>query len=262
LTITLLTNSCEAAKLQKAAAEAWGRYVTRTEERITGEQADPKRFLWVDTLPEADRKAAEEELRRGGTVIRKLKTHDNDRPIHAPGALIHHWVGTAFVPGATVERAITLLQDYDNHSKVYQPEVETSRLISRKGDDFQAFLRFRKKKVITVVLNTYHDAHYFLVDATHAHSRSYTTKIAEVENPGTPQERERTPDKQNGFMWNLNTYWRFEERDGGLYIQCEALTLTRDLPVGLGWIITPFITSIPRESLTSTLTATRGALMK
>ena len=63
-------------------------------------------------------------------------------------------------------------------------------------------------------------------------------------------------------MWKMNTYWRFEERDGGLYIQCEAVTLTRNVPFGLGWAIGPLIASIPRESLTSTMLATRKALSK
>jgi len=117
-----------------------------------------------------------------------------------------------------------------------------------------------KKRVITVVLDTYHQAHYASLDATHAYSRSYTTKVAEIDNPGTAQEHEKSADDEEGFLWKMNTYWRFEERDGGLYIQCEAITLTRNVPFGLAWVVEPFISSIPKESLTSTMVETRRAL--
>jgi hypothetical protein len=63
-------------------------------------------------------------------------------------------------------------------------------------------------------------------------------------------------------MWRLNSYWRFQQRDGGVYVQLEAISLTRDIPTGLGWLITPFITSIPKESLAFTLTRTRQVLVQ
>jgi len=201
-------------------------------------------------------------LKGGEVVVEKLKTTDHGKSIEIPGALIHHWVGTAFIPSGTIQQAFAVLQDYEHHSVTYAPEVQKSNLISRNGDEFTAYLRFVKKKVITVVLDTYHQAHYGRIDPAHAYSRSYTTKVAEIENPGTAEEREKSADEEEGFMWKMNTYWRFEERDSGLYIQCEAVTLTRNVPFGLAWMIEPFITSIPRESLTATMVATRKALAK
>jgi hypothetical protein len=52
-----------------------------------------------------------------------------------------------------------------------------------------------------------------------------------------------------------------EERDGGVYVQNEAVTLTRDIPTGLGWLIEPFVTGIPQETLKLTLEATRKAVL-
>lgn len=101
---------------------------------------------------------------------------------------------------------------------------------------------------------------YFVVDTSHAYCRSYTTKAAEVQDPGTVHEHERPADDRNGFMWRMNTYWRFEERNGGVYVQCEAITLTRSVPIALRWLIEPYITSIPHESLTETMNHTREAL--
>jgi hypothetical protein len=256
----LAFSTANAAKLKPQAVEGWDRYVALTEARVDREQRDLTHFLWIDLMPEEQRKRADAQLKSGQVVIDKLRTEDQGTPIKTPGALIHHWIGIAFIPKATVQQALALVQDYNNHYKVYKPEVERSQLISRNGNDFKIYLRYRKKKIITVVLNTYHDVHYFVLDANHAHCRSYTTKVAEVEDPGTPREHERSPEDQDGFMWRMNTYWRFEERNGGVYVQCEAITLTRSVPVALRWLIEPYITSIPHESLTETMNHTRDAL--
>jgi hypothetical protein len=258
--VLFLASMADAAKLKPQAVEGWDRYVALTEARVDREQRDLPHFLWIDLMPEEQRKAAEAQLKSGQVVIDKLRTEDQGIPIKTPGALIHHWIGIVFIPKATMRQALALVQDYNNHYKVYKPEVERSQLISRNGNDFKIYLRYRKKKIITVVLNTYHDVHYFVVDAAHAHCRSYTTKVAEVEDPGTPREHERPEDDQGGFMWRMNTYWRFEERNGGVYVQCEAITLTRSVPVALRWLIDPYITSIPHESLTETMNHTRDAL--
>jgi len=252
--------TAHAAKLKPEALKGWNRYVALTEARIDREQRDLPHFLWIDMMSEEEKKAAEVQLRNGQLVINKLETKDHGESIKAPGALIHHWIGIAYIPGVSVQQALALVQDYNNHYKVYKPEIERSQLISRNGDDFKIYLRYRKKKIITVVLNTYHDVHYSVGDTNHAHCRSYSTKVAEVEDAGTPGEHERAPDDQNGFMWRMNTYWRFEARNGGLYVQCEAITLTRSVPIGLRWLIEPYINSIPRESLNETMNHTRDSL--
>jgi hypothetical protein len=81
-----------------------------------------------------------------------------------------------------------------------------------------------------------------------------------VENPGKSDEREKMPGDDGGFLWRMETWWRLEERDGGVFVQSEVASLTRNIPAGLGWLIGPFVTSIPRESLTFTLEATRKAV--
>jgi hypothetical protein len=122
-------------------------------------------------------------------------------------------------------------------------------------------MRLRKKKVITVVLDTEHEVHYFQLDPLRWYSRSYTTRIAEVDNPGEPDERQLPPGADHGFLWRLYSYWKFQERDGGVYVECQALSLTRNVPLGLGWLIEPIIRQLPRESLANTLRATRDAAL-
>ena len=115
--------------------------------------------------------------------------------------------------------------------------------------------------MVTVVLDTEHDVNYFRDSPTRAHSRSSAIRIAEVENPDGPNEKEKEPGDNQGFLWKMETWWRLQEKDGGVYVQNHVVSLTRDLPTGLGWLIEPFITSIPKESLEFTLRATRKAVL-
>ena len=179
-----------------------------------------------------------------------------------PNGLVHDWVGSVFIPGATLERTLAMVRDYDHHKDVYKPEVIDSRVISHTGNDFHISLRLLKKKVITVVLATEHEVKYTPLDTTRWRSVSRATKIAEVAKAGKPEEREKPPGTGEGFLWKLNSYWRFEERDGGTWLECEAISLTRDVPTGLGWLVEPIIRDLPKESLANTLRATRAALLK
>jgi hypothetical protein len=245
-----------AADLQPHTVAAFERYARLAEARLD----DPRAYLWIDSLPEPRRAEALASLRRGELLMERLQTRDAGREIDVPDGLIHHWLGVVFVPGATVDEAVRVLQDYNRHAETYGPIVQRSRLISRSGDQFRLFLRFKVTKVITVVTNTEHEARFTRDAEDRAQSRIRSTRIAEVEEPDTPQEREKPVGRDGGYLWRLNSYWRFVARDGGVYIQSESITLTRGIPAGFGWIIRPFVTSIPRESLTFTLEATRKAL--
>jgi hypothetical protein len=253
-----------AANLKPGTIAAFERYVQLAEARNNHElQTEPQRgsdLLWVDGLPESERAAAYESLKRGEVKMQRLETRENGEKIRCPGGMIHHWAGVVWIPGAKLPEVLQVLQDYDHHAQIYAPDVEQSKIESRDGGHFVVFLRFRRHKVITVVLNTKHDVRYFRDSETRAHSRSSAVRIAEVENAGKPNEREKTPGEDGGFLWRMETWWRIEERDGGVYVQSEVVSLTRDIPTGLGWLIGPFVTSIPKETLTFTLDATRRAV--
>jgi hypothetical protein len=249
-----------AAELKPQTIAAFDRYVSHTEARIASEVASADRFIFVDAMAEPRRRQAEQALRSGELVIERLTTRDRDRAIEAPDGMIHHWIGLVFARGVTLEQAVGLLQDYDRHQDVYRPAVAASRLVSRTGDTFLVFLRFYQKKGITVVVNSDHEARFTRSGSDRAHSRIVSTRIAEVDDPGTPREREKPVGQDNGFLWRLNTYWRFLERDGGTYVQCESISLTRRIPFALAWLIGPFVNSIPRESLEFTLNTTRRVL--
>jgi putative flippase GtrA len=260
LALVASTAPVEAAELRPETLDAFNRYVRVTESRMDGELQGKVAFLWVDRLPEAERLEAYARLKRGDTVVRRLVTRDAGREIDSPGGLIHHWIGTTFAPGATADRTVSLMQGYDRYQEIYSPNVRRSRTISREGETFKTYLQLFMKKIISVVLNTEYDVRYTRVSPSRVHVRSYSTKIAEVQDPGTAGERELPVGKDSGFLWRFYNYCSLEERAEGTYVQCESVSLSRAIPAGLGWIVGPFVTSIPRESLEFTLGSMRKAL--
>jgi len=250
-----------AAELKPEAAAGFDRYVRFTEKRMRKDLQTGGAFLWVDGLPEPRRASVHAQLQRGDVVSARLRTNDLAGGIPAPGALIHHWVGTVWIPGVSLRQALATVEDYDHHSQYFSPEVVKSKTLEHTGDDFKVYLRLMRKKIITVALDTEYQVHYEHLDASRVQSESVSTRIAEVAHPGESDERQIPPGKDNGYLWRLNSYWRFYESDGGVYVQCEAVSLTRDIPAGLGWLISPFIENIPRESLEFMLRSTRAAVL-
>ena len=260
--IAAATGAVAAADLTPATTAAFVRYANLTEQRINAEVAKNTDFLWIDTLPQNRRAEVLGGLQQGGVIIERLQTRDGSKEIAVPDGLIHHWVGTVFVPRTSVKEAVALMQDYDRHSTYFAPAIARSKLLGHEGTRFRVALRFHVKKIISVTMDTENEAEFFHPSADRSHSRIRSTRVTEVADAGTPQEKPKAAGEENGFMWNLNTYWRFLERDGGTYIQCESLTLTRDVPFALAWIIRPIVTQMPRESLTFTLAKARAALAK
>jgi hypothetical protein len=255
--LILFTLPAPAQKLPKAelrpeTTEAFLRYAQRREASILSNRINGGKFLWSDENSERQARV------RGGEVV--IEPGRERGTIEVKGGMIHDWIGAAFLPNATLAKVLKTIQNYDNHKNLYAPEVVDSRTLSRGGNNFKIRIRLLKKKLITVVLNTEHEIAYFPIDATRQHSRSRTTRIAEVEDVGEKNEHELTPGDDHGLLWNLNTYWRFLERDGGVWVECDAISLTRGIPIGLGWLITPIVRELPRESLTQTLEGTRRAL--
>jgi hypothetical protein len=251
-----------AAELKPDAAQGYARYVQLTEQRMKSELAPGGVFLSVDGLLEPQRSDAYVRLQRGEVVTARLRTNDPSGDSRMLDALIHHWVGTIFIPGASLQQVLSVLQDYDRHAEYYKPEVVKSKTVEHAGNDFKIYYRLVRKKIITIVLDTDYDVRYHTMDAAHAFSDSHATRISQVEHAGETGERQMPPGNDGGFLWRLDSYWRFADAGRGVYVQCEAVSLTRDIPTGLHWLIGPFVESIPKESLEFTLQSTRDAVLR
>jgi hypothetical protein len=229
------------ATLDAGTLRVWDKYVALTEARIARDTENPSRFLNMNST------AVRKLLKSGEVYIQRgqVAVADGDEFGSANG-MIHHWAGSVFVPGVSLEQLLNWIQDYDHHH-LYFREVEESKLLSRDGDTFEIFLRLTKTKIITVRYDTSHAVTYRRHSPTRASSRSVATRINEIENSGS----------DHGFLWRLNSYWRFSEEDGGVYVECESISLSRSIPFGLGWLINNYVDSVPRESLRNTLLSIR-----
>jgi hypothetical protein len=244
---------CATAEPSPQAVAAFNSYIAAVESRLAQQHRSQNEFLSISAS--APQNAM--PLRRGEFVIERLT------PANGPGllgALLHHWRGTAFVPGAKAADFERLMKDIGSYPRRFAPQVLEAKALSKQGDRMQISMRVRQRHVLTVVLVTSYDVVYGRLDAQHGYSLSRSTQIAEIASPGTAAEHALTPGQEHGFLWRQNIYWSYEERDGGLYLQVESVSLTRSIPTGLGWAVSPFVESVPRESLEFTLRATCGAL--
>jgi len=260
--LAFTARASEAAQLKTKTAEAFEQYIRTSEASMDEEISGGKTFLWIDALPAPERREAYDRLRRGEIVIERFPSRGPRDAGAIPGGLIHDWVGVVFIPGASLPRALAMLQDYDHDADYYRGQVLKSKVLWHAGGEFRIVLRLKRTRIITVIFDTEYDVHNKQLDATHATSESHSTRISEVEDAGTAREHDRPVGDDHGFLWRLDSYWRFREADGGVYVQCRAISLTRDVPAGLGWLVRPFIESIPVESLRSTLEGTRTAIAK
>jgi len=239
-----------------AAVSAFNAYSKSVEARLAQQHQSINAFL---APVDFDPKSAETRLRGGELIIERLTPSAS---ADFSGALLHHWRGTAFAPGANAADFERLMRDFNSYPRNFSPQVLQARVLTQDGDHMQAWMRVRQHHVITVVMDTTYDITFGHLDVQHGYSISRSTRIAEIASPGTSSERTLTANEEHGFLWRLNTYWSYEERDGGLYLQIEAVSLTRSVPSGLGWAIQPYLESIPRESLEFTLRSACSALRR
>ncbi len=230
------------AQASPSALAAFNTYAAHVESRLAHQHRTPENFLAL--YP-----AARTRLRSGELLIENLT------PASQPAdALLHHWRATAFIPNATSAAFERLLHDFSAYPHNFAPEILASTILTQSPTHTLLRLRTRQHHVITVVLDTTCDVTFASLDPTHGYSVSRSTRIDEI----TPAPL--SPNSDNGLLYRLNTYWSWEQRDGGLYLQLESLSLTRAIPHGLAWALRPYLESIPRESLIFTLTSARNAL--
>ena len=245
--LILAAVTCRAAELKPEAVLAYDRYIHDVEARLAA--ANP--FLWVDASAERLRIVKQGQIAAG--------PWKGDGDTFVPGASIHDFVGAIFIPGGTLERTLAVLQDYDHHKNIYK-DVPESKLLWHEGNDFRYYrLRVLKNGPINGMFRTEFEAHYQPVNPARWVLQTHTTRVTEIEDYGKPEQRELPPGRGSGYLWKLNGYWRLEQRDGGVYLECETISLTRGLPPIIGALFVSSTHNIEREGLMATLRATSEA---
>lgn len=247
------------AKLQPKTAAGFAKYAAAVEARREKEVASGAPFLEFERRSAAEQSHTLAALKRGEVVVeRAADARDaSGSAVPVDGGLINHWRGTVFVPNVSLDHLLKVLQEPQS-DKHKQEDVISSRVVSRDGDSQKVFLRLKRTKFVTVVYDTEYDVDYQRLARDRALSNSLSTKIVEIENAGTPRERALPEGDDHGYMWRLNSYWRYKQVDGGVLVEIESLTLSRDLPAIIGPLIRPIVNSTARESMSRTLASVRA----
>jgi hypothetical protein len=255
-----LASGASAAQLKQVTIDAFNHYVAITESRMADEVGNPKAFLWIDQLPPPRRQMLLEQLHQGQVITQHLETQENGQAVPVPEGMVHHWVAIVFVPGVNLAATLAQQQDFNRGGQVYGPDVQSCKVLRVDGNNFDVYYRLHRKVIVTANYNANFDIHFVPVDKTREYSRSYSTRIAEVVDAGLPDESERPVGNDRGYLWRLNSYTRYEERDGGVYVQTEFLSLSRTVPAIFAWLVNPYLKSIPQDYLVHILGATRSDL--
>ena len=229
---------------------AWDKYVATVDARYQNVQ---QKFFALDTKGVANWR----QKATGGEV--PMAEID---PPGVPDGKLHHWAGAIYVPKTTVEAVVKRMQDKAGRESEFYQEVKASKLLERDGDRLRVFMRLHRGAYgMSATLNSEHAVEYRRLGPTRASSRSVSTKMAELANPGTPQEREKPAGKDTGFLWRLNAYWRFEQMGDGVLIECESVSLSRSVPLLVRPFISGVVEGIAEESLEGTLKSLRKFLV-
>ena len=224
----LLLCLCLAPLLARAALapetrDAYQKYIASLEPRLQAQNQSQRGFLWMDSDP-----ARLLSVRRGNIATEKINS------LEVPGGMIQHWIGGEFLPGATLAQVEQVDQDYAAYAAIYAPDITNPKVLAHNGDTFVVSYRITKTKVLTAVMDTVHAIQYEPLGPGRLAMQSRSESVRQVDDAGKPSERVLAEGEGDGFLWAMNSYWRMEERDGGVYVECEAVTLSRGVPLGLG----------------------------
>jgi len=255
-----VVRAADAVPLQPATVEAWNAYDGAVQRRYDAATAQSPNFFALDAFGVAGWR---DGARRGDVAISRLDApHPGASAPSVPSGKIHHWVGAIFVPdtspGAVLDRVTALA----GHESDHYEDVIASKLVARGTDAYQIFMKLRRTKVVTATYNTWHTVENRRLSSTRTSARSVATRIAELENAGTPQEREKPAGDDSGYLWRLNAYWRYEAVAGGVLIECESVSLSRSVPALLRPFISGIVEGLARESLERTLVGLRRVLTR
>lgn len=231
------------------AVATFNAYSAAVEARIARQHQSSATFLGAVLSDPGNRR----RLRSGELIVEQLTPPPGAA---LPGAMLHDWSATTFVPEATAADFTRLMLDFAGYARIYAPQVLTARVLAQQGDRYNVVMRVRQRHMFTVTMDTAYEVSFGELDAQHRYSASHSTKITEIDSSGHALSAAH----EHGFLWNQNTYWSCEVLDGGLYLRIESVSLTRSIPAGLAWAIGPFVESVPRDSLAFTLRATSAAL--
>lgn len=238
--------------LKQQTVDAWDAYVHRAVARMKARLTDDA-FLWSDETP-----AIRQRVRQGEIVVSPMR--GNGRTA-VPRGLIHHWIGAVYIPNASLDDVLAVVHDYDRYKDFYKPTVADSKCLACAESPHVYFLRlFKKVMFVTSVTDVEYESPIFRLDDRRSYSLAWSTSVREVQDYGKPTESRGSPGHGNGYVWRMYSISRYQQRDGGIYMELEALALSRDIPISYRWLVSPIISQLSRSELSMSLAQSRDAV--
>jgi hypothetical protein len=255
--LPLVTLLCPAvvqgARLQPITSQAWDDYVQSATTRMEQRLNPGRSFLWVDDEPDRLAKV------RGGEIV--VSPAGPQIPKKVPSGLIHHWVGAVFIPDVSLPDVERVLRDYARYKDLYRPSVIDSQAIALgDGNDRFSMRLLNKSLLLKTAFDAEYESSFVQVDNRCAYTIARTTRVREIDDYGSSSERVFEEGEGHGIIWSLFAITRLMERDGGVYVELEAIGLSRDIPGSMRWLIEPVVRRISRSSLATSLQQTEKAV--
>jgi len=250
---SVVTQAANAASLQPTTSKAWEAYVESANKEITQRLSAARTFLWADEEP--NRLA---RIRAGEIVVSPVGP---EIPKRVPSGLIHHWIGAVFMSHVKLEDVLRVVRDYSRYKDVYKPAVADSKVITSGNEKDRFSMRLVNKSWIRITAYDIDFESYLVhLDDRHVYGVSRATRIQEIEAYGAAAQHTLNENEGSGIIWRLWSTSRYLERDGGVYIELEALALSRDIPRSLRWLVEPIVRHVSRVSLSTSLRQTQKAV--
>ncbi len=241
----------EGAELKEETLNAWDAYIQKANSEMDGRLHSP--FLWVDEVPDRIQR-----VRAGNILVSPVGQH-NPKPV--PSGLIHDWIGAAFIPDATLEDVLSVARDYSHYPEFYKPTVVESKVLDTAGAcDTYSLLLANKEVVSSTAVDSDYESCYHQVDEQRWYGVVHTTRVQEIRHYGRSDAQELPPGHGNGYIWRVYGFARFEERDGGVYIELEAIVLSREIPFAARWVVDPIVRRVAKNSMLTSLHQTEAAV--
>ncbi|HTA47345.1 MAG TPA: hypothetical protein VK789_33105 [Bryobacteraceae bacterium] len=253
LIAVLLPVTGKAASLEPGTLKAWEEYIDSAKVRMEQRLSPANGFLWVDEEP-----ARLARVQAGEIIVLPVGPQN---PKRVPSGLIHDWVGATFIAGATLNDVLQVVRDYGQYKDLYQPSVVDSKAIyTGETKDRFSMLLIHKATFLKTAFDGDYESSYVHVDDRRVYSVSRTTRIQEVDEYGTAAQHTLQQDEGRGIVWRLFSITRFAERDGGVYLELEAIGLSRTIPASVRFLAEPIVRRVSRSSLSTSLQQTGNAV--
>jgi hypothetical protein len=244
LSFMVAPSRSEGAELKQETQQAWDAYI-RTANLRTVDRTHAT-FLWVDEVPDRSRSV------RDGKILVSPIGQEDPKPV--PYGLIHDWIGAAFIPDVKLEDALSAARDYDHYKDFYKPNVIDSKSLGTAGTcDKYSMLLANREAVTSTALEGEYEACYHRLDNRRWYSIAHTTRMREIRHYAQPGAQELRSDQGSGYIWHICSLARFEERDGGVYVELEVIVLSRDISVAVRWAVNPIGRRISKNAMLTSL---------